>query len=89
MYMYFKEFDFLSLSLSPILYEYSNLPAKSAAEERRHQKLYEQMVAAARKKELERAKQVVKKEEERRSKDKMVADSLKEWSKILPKWDSL
>ena len=68
---------------------HSNLPAKSAAEERRHQKLYEQMVAAARKKELERAKRVVKKEEERRTKDKMVADSLKEWSKILPKWDSL
>ena len=68
---------------------HSTLPAKSAAEERRHQKLYEQMVAAARKKELERAKQMVKKEEERRSKDKMVADSLKEWSRILPKWDSL
>ena len=67
----------------------SHLPAKSAAEERRHQKLYEQMVAAARKKELERAKQVVKREEERRTKDKMVADSLKEWTRILPKWDSL
>ena len=77
------------LSFSRSLSPYSNLPAKSAAEERRHQKLYEQMVTAARKKELERAKQVVKKEEERRSKDKMVADSLKEWSKILPKWDSL
>ena len=80
-------FNILSLSLSDS--RGSTLPAKSAAEERRHQKLYEQMVAAARKKELERAKQVVKKEEERRSKDKMVADSLKEWSKILPKWDSL
>ena len=72
-----------------ILPTHSHLPAKSAAEERRHQKLYEQMVAAARKKELERAKQVVKREEERITKDKMVADSLKEWSKILPKWDSL
>lgn len=67
----------------------SHLPAKSAVEERRHQKMYEQMVAAARKKELEKAKQVVRREEERRSKDKMVADSLKEWSKILPKWDSM
>ena len=47
------------------------------------------MMAAARKKELQRAKEEMKKEKNRRERDKMVADSIKEWEKILPKWDSL
>lgn len=47
------------------------------------------MMAAARKKELQKVKAEVNKEKQRRLKDKAVSDSLKEWSKILPKWESL
>lgn len=66
-----------------------NLPAKSPAEEQRHQQLHRQMMAAARKKELQNAKEEVKKEKMRRERDKVVADSLKEWEKIIPKWDKV
>lgn len=47
------------------------------------------MLAAARKKELQKAKEEVKKEKMRRERDKLVADSLVEWEKVLLKWDSL
>lgn len=47
------------------------------------------MMVAARKKELQKAKQEVKKEKRRRERDKLVADSLVEWERILLKWESL
>lgn len=65
------------------------LPAKTRAEEHRHQQLHQQMVAAARKKELQKAKEEMKKEKMRRERDKLVADSLVEWDRILLKWDHL
>lgn len=65
------------------------LPAKTPAEEHRHQRLHQQMLAAARKKELQKAKEEVKREKMRRERDKLVADSLVEWEKVLLKWESL
>ena len=65
------------------------LPAKSPAEEHKHQRLHQQMVAAARKKELQKAKEELKKEKMRRERDKLVANSLVEWEKVLLKWESL
>ena len=47
------------------------------------------MMAAARKKELQKAREEVRKEKQRRDRDRAVADSIKEWEKILPKWDTL
>lgn len=47
------------------------------------------MMVASRKKELQKAKQEVKKERRRRERDKLVADSLVEWERILLKWESL
>lgn len=66
----------------------SNLPAKSAAEEKRHQKLYQELVATARKRELARAREEVRKEREKRLKDDKMTDILKEWSRVLPNWES-
>lgn len=65
------------------------LPAKNPAEEHRHQRMHQQMMAAARKKELQKAKEEVKKEKMKRERDKLVADSLVEWEKILLKWESM
>ena len=59
------------------------------AEEKKHQRLYEQMVSAARKKELAKAKEQLHREEQQRKKDKIMKDRQEEWSKILPKWDSV
>lgn len=65
-----------------------DLPAKSAVEEKRHQRMFEQMMAAARKKELQNARDKIRQEKERRQKDKKVDDNLKEWTRVLPNWES-
>ncbi len=65
------------------------LPAKSPAEEHKHQRLHQQMMVASRKKDLQKAKEEMKKEKMKRERDKHVADSLKEWERILPKWEAV
>ena len=47
------------------------------------------MMVAARKKDLQKAKDEMKKEKMKRERDKLVTDSLKEWERILPKWEAL
>ena len=32
---------------------------------------------------------MLQKEKQRRQRDKMVTDSLREWQKVLPNWDSM
>ncbi len=51
--------------------------------------MHQQMMAVSRKKELQKAKGEVKKEKMRRERDKLVADSLVEWERILLKWESM
>ena len=38
--------------------------------------------------ELQKAREAVKREKEKRQRDKMVADSQREWQKILPNWEA-
>lgn len=47
------------------------------------------MMAASRKKELQKAKDEVKREKLRRERDKVVADYLVEWERVLLKWERL
>lgn len=39
--------------------------------------------------ELQKAKETMLKEKQKQLRDKMVADSLKEWQKILPNWENM
>lgn len=39
--------------------------------------------------ELLKAKEAMQKEKMKHQKDKMVADSLREWQKVLPNWENM
>ncbi|EDO36872.1 predicted protein, partial [Nematostella vectensis] len=68
----------------------SNLPAKSAAEEKKHRQMYEAMVAEAKKKELRDKKRQEKEMKQKSKQEKVISSAACVWtSEILPNWESM